>query len=425
VVLFVHILQTIVSFVLVLSILVFVHELGHFLFAKRAGILVREFAIGMGPVVFSKRKGETLYSIRLLPLGGFVRMAGEDPEIIDIKPESIVHLDIKQNVVTDVWLIDPREVKGELVSGTLVEMDTEKDLFVTIVQDESGEQVRYPLHREAFIHFNKKNEMQIAPLDRQFGSKTVWQRALAILAGPVFNIILTIILFGVYTAVIGVEAKLPISMVTKNSPAEKAGLKPGDVIQTVNNKRVSTIDMLRVELINSKGKAVPFELKRGNQELHVNIAPQKQGEVYIIGTMFDQRQMMRKATMTEIVSEGFKQTYNWSVIILDGFGKLVTGQISIDSLGGPAQMGYLTGKAADAGFVALIKWTALLSLNLGIFNLLPIPALDGSRLIFIIIEGVRGRPINPSKESYVHFVGFAMLILLMVFVTINDIRKIF
>jgi regulator of sigma E protease len=183
--------------------------------------------------------------------------------------------------------------------------------------------------------------------------------------------------------------------------------------------------MLRVELINSKGKAVPFELKRGNQELHVNIAPQKQGEVYIIGTMFDQRQMMRKATMTEIVSEGFKQTYNWSVIILDGFGKLVTGQISIDSLGGPAQMGYLTGKAADAGFVALIKWTALLSLNLGIFNLLPIPALDGSRLIFIIIEGVRGRPINPSKESYVHFVGFAMLILLMVFVTINDIRKIF
>jgi regulator of sigma E protease len=225
--------------------------------------------------------------------------------------------------------------------------------------------------------------------------------------------------------VIGVEAKLPISTVSKNSPAEKAGLKAGDVIQSVNGKRVSTIDMLRVELVNSKGKAVPFVIKRGNQDLQLNIAPQKQGEVYIIGTMFDQRQMMRKATVGETIREGFKQTYNWSFVILDGFRSLVTGQISIKNLGGPAQMGYLTGKAADAGFIALIKWTALLSLNLGIFNLLPIPALDGSRLVFIIIEGIRGRPINPNKESYVHFVGFAMLMMLMIFVTYNDIIKIF
>jgi regulator of sigma E protease len=419
----VHVLQTVITFVIVLSVLVFVHELGHFLFAKRAGILVREFAIGMGTVVYSKRKGETLYSIRLLPLGGFVRMAGEDPEIIDIKPESRLYLDFSNDLVKDIWLIEPEKI-SDMVSGTLVEMDTEKDLFVTILLD-NGEQVRYPLHREAFIHFNKKNEMQIAPLDRQFGSKTVWQKALAILAGPVFNIILTIILFGIYTAVIGVESKLPISVVSKGSPAEKAGLKAGDVIQSVNGKQVSTIDMLRVELVNSKGKAVPFVIKRGNQDLHLKIAPQKQGEVYIIGTMFDQRQMMRKATVGETIREGFKQTYNWSIVILDGFRSLVTGQISIKNLGGPAQMGYLTGKAADAGFVALIKWTALLSLNLGIFNLLPIPALDGSRLVFIIIEGVRGRPINPNKESYVHFVGFAMLMMLMIFVTYNDIIKIF
>jgi regulator of sigma E protease len=419
----VHVLQTVITFVIVLSVLVFVHELGHFLFAKRAGILVREFAIGMGTVVYSKRKGETLYSIRLLPLGGFVRMAGEDPEIIDIKPESKLYLDFSNDLVKDIWLIEPEQISN-MVSGTLVEMDTEKDLFVTIQLD-TGEQVRYPLHREAFIHLNKKNEMQIAPLDRQFGSKTVWQKALAILAGPVFNIILTIILFGIYTAVIGVESKLPISVVSKGSPAEKAGLKAGDVIQSVNGKQVSTIDMLRVELVNSKGKAVPFVIKRGNQDLHLKIAPQKQGEVYIIGTMFDQKQMMRKATVGETIREGFKQTYNWSIVILDGFRSLVTGQISIKNLGGPAQMGYLTGKAADAGFVALIKWTALLSLNLGIFNLLPIPALDGSRLVFIIIEGVRGRPINPNKESYVHFVGFAMLMMLMIFVTYNDIIKIF
>lgn len=419
----VHVLQTVISFVLVLSVLVFVHELGHFLFAKRAGILVREFAIGFGPVAFSKRKGETLYSIRLLPLGGFVRMAGEDPEIIDIKPDSKLYLDLSNGLVKDIWLYEPKQVNG-MVSGNLVEMDTEKDLFIT-VRLETGEEVRYPLHREAFIHLSKTNEMQIAPLDRQFSSKTVGQKALTILAGPVFNIILTIILFGVYTWVTGVEAKLPIHTVTKNSPAQKAGLKTGDLIESVNGQRVSTIDMLRVQLVNSKGKAIPFVIKRGNEELRINITPTKQGEVYIIGTTFDERQMKRKATVGETFQEGFKQTYNWSVVILDGFRSLVTGQISVKSLGGPAQMGYLTGKAADAGFVALIKWTALLSLNLGIFNLLPIPALDGSRLIFIILEGLRGRPINPNKESLVHFVGFAMLMMLMIFVTYNDIVKIF
>ncbi|MCH5586244.1 RIP metalloprotease RseP [Shimazuella sp. AN120528] len=419
----VHVLQTVVSFVLVLSVLVFVHELGHFLLAKRAGILVREFAIGFGPIVFSRRKGETLYAIRLLPLGGFVRMAGEDPEIIDIKPESKIYLAFKNDLVKDVWLFEPVQA-AKMVSGSLVEMDTEKDLFLT-VRLETGEQVRYPLHREAFIHLTKSNEMQIAPLDRQFSSKTVGQKALTILAGPVFNIILTIILFGIYTSVTGIEAKLPIHTVTKDSPAQKAGLKPGDLIESVNGQRVSTIDMLRVQLVNSKGKPVPFLIKRGNQELHLNIAPKKQGEVYIIGTTFDERQMKRKATIGETIQEGFKQTYNWSVVILDGFRSLVTGQISVKSLGGPAQMGYLTGKAADAGFIALIKWTALLSLNLGIFNLLPIPALDGSRLFFIIIEGLRGRPINPNKESLVHFVGFAMLMMLMIFVTYNDIVKIF
>jgi regulator of sigma E protease len=419
----VHVLQTIISFILVLSILVFVHELGHFLFAKRAGILVREFAIGFGPVVYSRRKGETLYAIRLLPLGGFVRMAGEDPEIIDIKTDSSLYLGIIADKVTDVWLTEPVQSKGEVVSGTLVKMDTEKELYVII--SNAGKQTRYPLHREAFIHLDKTNEMQIAPIDRQFSSKTVGQKALTILAGPVFNIILTIFLFAVYTLVTGIEARLPVHQVTKQSPAEKAGLKPGDIIQSVNGKQVTTIDMLRVQLINSKGQPIPFLVKRGNQELHLTIAPKKQGDYYMIGTTFDERTMKRTATFGEAIGDGFKQTYNWSIVILDGFSKLVTGQISVKSLGGPVQMGDLTGRAADAGLIALVKWTALLSLNLGIFNLLPIPALDGSRLIFILLEAVRGRPINPNKESIVHFVGFAMLMMLMLFVTYNDIVKIF
>lgn len=420
------VLQTIVSFVIVLSILVFVHELGHFLFAKRAGILVREFAIGFGPLVYSKRKGETLYSIRLLPLGGFVRMAGEDPEIIDIKPETTLYLDKNNDgLITDISLVEPKQTKGVQITGTLVEMDTEKDLFIRIrFADNTVE--RYSLHREAFIHFGEKEQpMQIAPFDRQFASKKVWPKFLTIVAGPVFNIVLTIFLFSLYTGMTGVNDKLPVYTVAKNSPAAEAGMKPGDVIQKVNGQQVSTIDMLRAELVNSKGQTVPIVIQRGNETKTIHVTPQKQGEAFIIGTTFDERQMKREATFGEVVREGFTQTYDWSVLILDGFRGLVTGQISLDSLGGPTQMGYMTGKAAEAGFATLIKWMALLSLNLGIFNLLPIPALDGSRLLFIVLEGVRGRPINPNRESLIHFVGFGLLMLLMVFVTYNDIVKIF
>jgi regulator of sigma E protease len=235
--------------------------------------------------------------------------------------------------------------------------------------------------------------------------------------------VFTIILFAIYTGVTGIEAKLPVASIAKHSPAAQAGIKPGDIIQTINGKHVSTIDMLRAELVNSKGKPVIVSLQRGQQTLTLHVTPQKQQGSYIIGTVFDQRQMMRKATFTETVREGFTQTYNWSVLILDGFRGLVTGQVGFNNLGGPVQMGYLTGKFADAGFAALLKWTALLSLNLGIFNLLPIPALDGSRLLFILVEGVRGRPINPNKESLVHFVGFGLLMMLMIFVTYNDIAS--
>jgi regulator of sigma E protease len=418
-------LQTIVSFVIVLSILVFVHELGHFLFAKRAGILVREFAIGFGPLVFSKRKGETLYSLRLLPLGGFVRMAGEDPEIIDIKPDTTLYLTQSGQLITDISLVEPRQKKGGQIIGTLVEMDTERDLFIRI-RLADGTVERYPLHQKAFIHFGEKEQsMQIAPLDRQFGSKKVWPKFLTIVAGPVFNIVFTILLFSLYTGMTGVNDKLPVYSVAKDSPAAIAGILPGDVIKKVNGQQVTTIDMLRAELVNSKGQTVPITVQRGNETKTYYVTPQKQGQGFIIGATFDERQMKRTATVGEIVREGFTQTYDWSILILDGFRGLVTGQISFDSLGGPTQMGYMTGKAAEAGFATLIKWMALLSLNLGIFNLLPIPALDGSRLLFILLEGLRGRPINPNRESLIHFVGFGLLMLLMVFVTYNDIVKIF
>jgi regulator of sigma E protease len=418
-------MQNIWVFFLVFSFLVFVHELGHFLFAKRAGILVREFAIGFGPKIFSRRSGETLYSIRALPLGGFVRMAGEDAEIVEIKTGTLVYASLNADGRVDrIFLYEPAQEPGDWVIGRLVDADLENRLFVRL-EDSMGKEVRYDLDPAAVIHFDAKTQVQVAPADRQFGSKTVGQKAMAIFAGPLFNILLTIVLFAIYTGMTGIEDRLPVETVIAGKPAAEAGIRAGDVIKAVNGDPVNTMDALRYKLIESKGQPVMLTVQRDGRLLEIPVTPQKRGETYEIGVLFNAEKMKREANIAESAAAGFKLTYEWTGIILDGFSKLITGQLSIKSLGGPIQMGDITTKAAEAGLEPLIKWTALLSLNLGIFNLLPIPALDGSRLVFIGLEALRGKPISPSKESLVHFVGFALLMMLMLVVTFNDIRKIF
>jgi regulator of sigma E protease len=224
---------------------------------------------------------------------------------------------------------------------------------------------------------------------------------------------------------VGIEDRLPVDSVKPGEPAQKAGIKAGDQIVAVNGDAVNNMDSLRYKLFESKGHTVTITVKRDGKTLNIPVTPEKNGDIYQIGAYFNQEKMKRKAGVGESILDGFRQTYEWSGFIMDGFGKLITGQLSIKSLGGPVQMGNITGQAAKHGIEPLIRWTALLSLNLGLFNLLPIPALDGSRLVFIAIEAVRGRPVSPNKESLVHFVGFALLMMLMLVVTFNDIKKIF
>lgn len=418
-------MQQVIVFILVLSLLVFIHELGHFLFAKRAGILVREFAIGFGPKIFARTYGETMYSIRALPLGGYVRMAGEDVELIELKTGSLIYATQTADGQLDhLYLYELPQQEQAMVIGRVVEADLEKELTV-VLEDQEQREHRYHLHPQALVHYDQKNVMQIAPLDRQFGSKTTGQKAMTIFAGPLFNIILTVVLFAVLVLMSGIEDRLPVDQVMPQSPAAQAGIQKGDLITAVGGKEVRNMDQLRYELMESEGNEVTITVKRGEELLTYPLIPQKNGEMYQIGVQFRQDQMKRKASFGEAVGAGFSKTYDWTVMIVDSLGKLVTGQLSVQSLGGPVQMGSITGKAAESGLEPLIQITALLSLNLGIFNLLPIPALDGSRLVFIGLEAIRRRPIDPNKESMVHFVGFALLMMLMIFVTYNDIKKIF
>lgn len=412
---------TIIIFILVLGLLVFIHELGHFLFAKRAGILVRDFSLGFGLKIFAKKIGETLYSIRLLPLGGYVRMAGEDPEMHEVKTGSEVYLRLNQEgKVSDVYLYEPVDmITEEIYVGRMQNVDFERELFIQI-EDEQEQLSRYSLSREAIIHYSPKNEMQIAPWDRQFGSKTAGQKAMTIFAGPLFNILLTVLLFTLFVNVSPMQ-DLAIQKVVKDSPAEKAGLQAGDRIVGINNKKIWTSDSLHYMLASSKGEAFQMNIERQGQRINLPIKPEKMQNSYKIGVYFQ----LKQVGFWQSFQEGAKLSIDWTRIMLDSLGKLVTGQLSIKSLGGPVEMGHATGQVAKAGWEPLIKWTALLSLNLGIVNLLPIPALDGSRLIFIGLEAVRGRPINPQKESLVHFVGLAFLMMLMLVVTYNDIVRIF
>ncbi|MUT66391.1 RIP metalloprotease RseP [Paenibacillus sp. NEAU-GSW1] len=415
-------IQVVFLTVLVFFVIVTIHEWGHYYFAKRAGILVREFAIGFGPKLFSIKRGETRFTLRLVPAGGFVRMAGEDPEIVDVSEGQTVALRVKDDKVTRIYL-DRLDERSGVVRGEVTAIDLERDLFVSL--DLDGEIERFRVHPQALM-ISKGKETQIAPIDRQFGSKSVGARAMAIFAGPMMNFILAFVLFAVCVQMAGVPKENPdklfVGSITDKSPASGSDLKRGDTIFAVNGTPIGGNFKLMVDIINkSKDTAVKFDIIREGVKHSVNITPafDKESQSYRVGISADPQ--TRPATFMETFTIAGKQMKVWTINIFEGFKKIITAQFKLSDIGGPVRTAQYTSQFAAEGIDKLTFWTAILSLYLGIFNLMPIPALDGSRLIFIGIEAVRGRPVNPNRESMVHFIGFALIMLLMVVVTFNDI----
>jgi regulator of sigma E protease len=418
-------LSTVIAFIVIFGALVFFHELGHFIFAKRAGILCREFAIGMGPKVFSHRKGETTYTIRLLPIGGFVRMAGEDPEVVEIKPGYRIGLLFdKQERVTKIILNN----KEKSPNCRIVEVeyaDIERELVIKGFPEDEDESLHaFKVLPNAVIVENGV-ESQIAPVDRQFGSKTLGQRFMAIFAGPMMNFVLAFILFIVIALLQGVpsnEAKL--GEITPDGAAKMAGLKKGDIVQSINGSEISSWTDV-VEIIRKNpNEELDFSIVRDGNEKEIQVTPlektvegKKMGIIGVYSPV--------EKSPVQAVKSGFTETYFWTKQIFVMLGKLITGQFSIDALSGPVGIYNSTAEVAKSGIYYLMKWAGILSINLGIMNLLPIPALDGGRLMFFAVEAVRGKPIDRQKEGMVHFIGFALLMLLMLVVTWNDIQRFF
>lgn len=418
-------METAIAFIIIFGSIVFFHELGHFIFAKRAGIMVREFAIGFGPKIFGMTRGETLYTIRLLPLGGYVRMAGEDLDSVELQPGYRLGIRLNNDNEIDQIVLNQNKQFADMLFLEVEKSDLMKEMFIEGYNEEER-LVRYKVARNAVIIENGK-ETFVAPYDRQFGSKTVGQRSMAIFAGPLFNFILSFFIFLLLGLLQGVPTNEPvITTVMENSPAAQAGLKDGDLVTGINGSPITTWDELSEKVKVSPNESMNFTVDRNGEVLEFSMTPNAvaSGEEKV-GQIGVQYMSPLKKDPVQAVVFGAQQTYEWTVRIFTLLGTLITGNFSIDDLSGPVGIYKATEEVAQYGVFNLMHWAAILSINLGIMNLLPLPALDGGRLLFFLFEALRGKPVDKQKEGMVHFVGIMLLMVLMVVVTWNDIQRFF
>ncbi|WP_195493409.1 RIP metalloprotease RseP [Enterococcus gallinarum] len=421
-------MKTILVFIIIFSVVVVIHEFGHYFFAKRAGILVREFAIGMGPKLFAHQgKDGTTYTIRMLPLGGYVQMAGwgeDETELTPGMPISLVQDKdgkvIKINTSKKVQL--PHAIPMEVV-----DFDLEEKLTIAgYINGNEQEKVAYAVDHDATIIHEDGVEVRIAPKDVQFQSAKLWQRMLTNFAGPMNNFILAFVLFtGLVFAQGGVQDvnTTSISGIQNGSPAAEAGLKDGDEILAVNGKTVSNWQEMSSEIQNYPDTKIPLEVKRGSDTLTIEATPEgKYAEGEKVGFMGISPGL--KTSLGDKLLGGLKLTFNNALLIFRAVGNLIV-QPDLDKLGGPVAIFQLSSQAASQGVASVVMMMAAISINLGIFNLLPIPGLDGGKLVLNILEGVRGKPISQEKEGIITLIGFGFLMLLMVLVTWNDIQRFF
>jgi regulator of sigma E protease len=420
-------MQSALAFIVIFGSLVFFHELGHFIFAKRAGILVREFAIGMGPKIIGIKKGETMYTWRLLPIGGYVQMAGENMDQVELQPGYRVGLILNDDQVVEKIVLNQKAQYQNILFMEVEKADLVKGLWIE-GYDEDEQLQRFTVARDAIVVENGK-ETVLAPHDRQFDSKSLGHRAMTIFAGPLFNFILAFIIFIALAALQGIPTYEPVvTTVNDDTPAQVAGLQAGDLVTEINGQSIQVWDDLAAAVQEKPGEPLDFVVQRDSETLNLQITPELQEvdgkEVGIIGISY-RSPVDDSPSIVEIAKYGVNQTWEGMTLIVTLLGKLISGEFSIDALSGPVGIYQATDEVAKWGIYSLMYWAAMLSINLGIMNLLPLPALDGGRLLFFLVEAIRGKPIDRQKEGLVHFVGIVLLMLLMVVVTWNDIQRLF
>ena len=384
---------------------------------------MREFSIGMGPKLFQIRRNPTTYTIRWLPLGGYVRLAGSDDESkLDPGMTVILQLNDQDEVVR----IDASE-SDMPIEGIPVQV-TKADLVDNLVIEgyENGDEnklVTYHVNHDATIIEKNGTELIIAPRDTQFNEAKVWQKLATNFAGPFMNILLGFVVFLIWTFTVPGPATTTIQSTTNGSPAQIAKIEPGDRIVAVNGQKINSFEQVTEKVNQSKGKSLKFELSKDGSTKIVIVKPkahriQKQ-KIYQIGIV---------AKSNENAGVKLKRGWDTAVsttgLIFNAVGNLFR-HFSLNKLSGPVGIYSQTSQVSQMGFTYVLAFLAMISINLGIVNLIPIPGLDGGKLLLNLIELVRGKPISEEHEAIVELIGFGLLLVLIIAVTGNDIYRYF
>lgn len=418
-------MRGILAFIFIFGVIVVIHEFGHFYFAKKAGILVREFAIGMGPKIFAHTgKDGTLYTIRILPLGGYVRMAGWGEDKTEIKTGTPASLSLNEaGVVTRINLTG-KQLDNLSLPMNVTSFDFEEKLEITgLVLEESK---TYKVDHDATIVEEDGTEVRIAPLDVQYQNATVWGRLITNFAGPMNNFILGILVFIFLMFMQGGVADLSSNAVsiTDGGALQAAGLVTGDKILSVNGD--ATDSYTEVATIISKAAAdattapsFGLVVEHDGATKNVTVTAEKVDGTYRIGIS----PILKTGFVDKIVG-GFQEAGATALLIVTALKNLIA-NFDVKQLGGPVAIYKVSAQAAEFGLASVLGLMAMLSINLGIFNLIPIPALDGGKIVMNILEAIRRKPLKPETESYITLAGVAVMVVLMIVVTWNDIIRVF
>lgn len=334
--------------------------------AKWSGMRVEEFAIGMGPKVLGTKYGETFYSIRAFPLGGYCKITGEMPMDDELEEE-------------------------------------EKEIYLEAKQN-----------------------------DKCFFQKSIWKRIAVVIMGPIMNFLLAALLFavifGMYGQPVDMQDQAVIGRVLPQQPAYQAGIEEGDQVLAVDGQPVNTWQELATEINRHPQEEITLRIKRGEEVINIAVTPQAKerlnpdtGETSKRGIIGITPPLIRKEVgVFDSIALGFQKTVLMIQAIAVGLWQMITGQLKAD-VSGPVAIAQMVGRASKTGLLRVLELAAIISVNLGFMNLLPIPALDGGRLVFLGVEVVRGKAVDPETEGRAHMVGFMLLILLIILVTFKDI----
>ena len=414
----------ILTFILVFGIIVVVHEFGHFYFAKKSGILVREFAIGMGPKIFAHiGKDGTAYTIRILPLGGYVRMAGWGDDTTEIKTGTPVSL-----TLTDDGKVKRINLSGKKLDQTALPMqvtqfDFEDKLFIKGLVLE--EEKTFAVDHDATVVEADGTEVRIAPLDVQYQNATIWGKLITNFAGPMNNFILGVVVFWILIFMQGGVRDVDTNQfhIMPQGALAKVGVPETAQITKIGSHEISNWEsLIQAVEAETKDKTAPtldVTIFENGSDKQVTVTPEESQGRYLLGV-----QPGIKSDFLSMFVGGFTTAADSALRILSALKNLIF-QPDLNKLGGPVAIFKASSDAAKNGIENVLYFLAMISINIGIFNLIPIPALDGGKIVLNILEAIRRKPLKQEIETYVTLAGVVIMVVLMIAVTWNDIMRLF